>query len=361
LETNNHPYALFISGNSGTGKNCLVQNYIKALQCENRPPNSSVACGYCAQCKLNPKTKGKYHDVVWVQSGKGGDATINQQFKEALIEAEEPPRLASPKDEHRYYKVIVFDELQSLQINIIENLLFKSETDSVFGKNRVIFILMTMSEQRINQKDPELCKALIDRSDYIKTRTPTSDQLRYFIINRLRVQDPSIINLLVDASDGSYRRLIRYYDQIKNLLLKGADEDTCADEIYVTSSRRRKILWSLLNSNNNDSEELYSYYKYLDRPIEGKLTLKEFWYDTVESCADVTKLLNQLLDDLDRSRELGKDIPLEFDKLICDYLVSERNVSAWHIIKQLKGKNLVDLRIFDHNEHQQDGIELRTK
>lgn len=363
LETNNHPYALFISGSSGTGKNCLIQNYIKALQCENRPPGSSVACGKCTQCKLDPKTKGKYHDVIWVQSGKSADATINQQFKEALIEAEEPPRLASIADEHKYFKVVVFDELQSIGINIIENLLFKAETDNAFGKNRVIFILVTMSEQRIHQKDPELCKALIDRSDYIRMKTPTKDELRYFVVNRLKVQDPQIINLLVECADGSYRRLLRSYDRIKPDLLKGADEDKCAELLYITSNRRRYILWSLLNSKSSNSDDLYAYYKYLESSFKNpRATLKDFWFDTVESGGGDIKLLNQMLDDLDKSRDLGKDIPFEYDKLICDYLVSERNVSAWHIIKQLKGKNLVDMRIFNLVEEEGlDGIELRNQ
>lgn len=364
LESNKHPYSLFISGSSGTGKNCLIQNYIKALQCENRPSGSSIACGQCTQCKLDPKTKGKYHDVIWVQSGKSADSTINKQFKEALIEAEEPPRLASPKDEHRYYKVVVFDELQSIGINIIENLLFKAETDSLSNKNRVIFILVTMSEDRINQKDPELCKALIDRSDYIRMRTPTKDQLMHFAVNKLKVLDLNIAKLLVDSADGSYRRLIRHYDQIKGAIKDGATEDYCADLIYMVSNRRRKILWSLLNSKSTNNEDLYNYYNYLSHQETNKqLSLKDIWMDMVESCGNEVKLLNQLLEDLDKTRELGKEIPFEYDRLICDYLVSERNVSAWHIIKQLKGKNLVDLKIFDqYNDTQQlDGIERNSQ
>ena len=220
-----------------------------------------------------------------------------------------------------------------------------------------------MSESRINQKDPELCKALIDRSDYIRMKTPTKEELTYFILNRLKIQDPQIVNLLVEASDGSYRRLIRSYDRIKPELLKGADEDQCADLLYITSNRRRYILWSLLNSKSSNNEELYAYYKYLDASFKNtKGTLKDFWLDTVESGGGEIKLLNQMLDDLDKSRDLGKDIPFEYDKLICDYLVSERNVSAWHIIKQLKGKNLVDMRIFNLTEEEGlDGIELRNK
>jgi DNA polymerase III delta prime subunit len=361
LEEDKHPYALFISGNSGTGKGALVINYIKALHCENRKPGSYIACGKCNQCKLDPKLKGKYNDVIWIQPGKGED-TINKQVKEALLEGLEPPRLASINEAHRYYKVIVFDELQSLNTSIIENLLFSSETEGVVKQNRIIFIMITMSEHRLSQKDPELMKALVDRTDYIKMKRPTKAELAHFTVNKLKVLDPKIINLLIDAANYSYRGLIRCYARIEKQLKEDPDEDLCAELLYTTSARRRKVLWTLLNKTTTDNTDLYNYYNYLNRQIDPKLlNLKEFWLDTVEACHDETQLLNALLDDLDSSRLLGKNIPIEYDKLISDYLVSDRNISSWHIIKRLKGKNLIDLEIFDqyNNHYSADGIERR--
>lgn len=365
LESDNHPTALFVSGSTGTGKGCLVLNYIKASQCENRKKGSSLACGKCKQCKLDPKTKGKYHDVVWVQTGNG-DATINSQVNEALEECLEPPHLASINQPHLYRKFIVFDELQSMDISTIEKLLFYLETEDIVNRNRIVFILITMSEERLSQKEPQLLKALIDRTTYIKMRKPTKAELKYYCIQHLNIYNPKIINLLVEAADNSYRGLIRCYSQIQEDISNDQDEDYCADKLYLTSNRRRKILWTLLNKKNASKEDLYTYYQHLSSKWNNNLSLKDFWYNTIEACADESKLLNQMLDDLDATRQLGNIVPLEYDKLICDYLVSERNLSSWHLIKQLQGKNLVDLKIFDEYENinnttkLDDGIQRRT-
>lgn len=361
LETDTHPFSIFLSGDSGSGKGTLIHNYIKALHCLNRPKGSYVACGKCAQCKLDPKTKGKFNGSIWVQSGQGTD-TINKQVKDALAEALEPPRTMDLKRDHSNYRVIVFDELQSIGVNIIENLLFASETEAVVGKNRVIFILVTMSEDRLIQKDPQLTKALIDRTNYIRLRRPNKEELVKYAKTRLGLTSKPIIDVITEAADGSYRGLIRCYDKIKYYLDRGADADLCADVVYITSASRRRRLWELLNKSSTTQKELKAEGDNMMRQLDKNqfCTLKKFWEDTIEKGSDETRLLNQLLNDLDKSRELGHDVPLEYDRLIIDYLMSSRSIGSWHLIKQLKGKNLVDLKIFDDYDEPKDGLERRA-
>lgn len=354
LETNNHPYSLFVSGPSGSGKGVLVSNYIRALHCENRKPGEYTACGKCAQCKLDPKTKDVYNDVVWVQAGKN-DETINSQFKEALKQADLPPRVASPLEDHRYYKVIVFDELQGIPVNIIQNLLFKSETTDIVERNHIIFIMITMSELSIEQKDPALAQALRDRSFYIRMNEPSREELNSFLLEKFEIKDAEIRDVLVDAAQGSYRGVIRCYEQVKPYIHLGAD--VCSDIVYVASPSRRKKLWAaLMSKTQNPWPKIKDMMDKIDKTKAS--SLKKVWEDTHMKNIDGTTLVKQLLSDMDKSEEMGHPVDPSLQKLLIDYLLSGRHITVWHLLKQLKGKELITLDIFNEYEAQ-DGFEKR--
>lgn len=334
LESDIHPYAIYISGGTGTGKGTIIHNYIKALQCENREPGSSIACGECAQCKRDPRTKGLYCDVIWVQTGKD-DKTTYAQTKQALSEVDSSPRLHSTRAD-RHYKIVVFDEIQTLTEDTQTSIFFKSETADVVERNNVIFIFITMLEEYLELKNPVLAQALKDRTVHIRTRTPTTLDLADFVRTRFSLTDEAIVDLLAHYGHNSYRRVIRGYEKIRNIIHLGVD--ACADNLYLVSNSDRKLLWQHIMDDSLDLD----------------------FVERITSRVSQTQLLRDMMRDMDMSEKVGHLVPIEYYKLFMDHIHHNLDYGAYALFKLLKGEPVIDLKIFDRYEPQ-DGLERLSR
>lgn len=337
IEKDNLPFIMFVSGNSGAGKGTLVQNFIRTTLCLNRVVGESTNCGHCAMCKIDPRTTSKNNNVMWVVPGGSHAGTIDAQFKEAISYAHEPP-IGNPINQHQYHKFIVFDEIQSIKAPLLEQLAHSSETVGIVGRNRVTYILITMDEHKIRQKQPTLVQALKSRAGkgYINLGRPSDLRLHQYCKDKLCVDNLEIRNALVQYAEGSYRQLIAGYEMLCDL--PELSLPLVQARLNLATDSTRLKFWELFNkaTNPTNTTELKEYWEYL---------LEKFPEDSL-----VTQLLNDI--DLFMCSGTGTNIPIEFIKALCLYLTDPKLVKSWFIINQFTGTfTILDLSCFTSNTH----------
>lgn len=326
IKNNDYPYLMFVTGPSGCGKGTLINNFIKTTLCLNRQPGESVACGHCQVCtKIDPRSTHDSNNVLWVQTGKGEGNTINSQFKKIEEFASSNPT-GDKINAHRYHKFIVIDEAQEIPPNLLSNLLFLSEVPAIVKQNSLTFIVITMDEERLYQKNPNLINALKSRSGkgYLPLNPPTDTHLDKFCTERLKVTDPIIRSLLVEYADRNYRMLIAGYEALIDE--PNYDLTYAENRLKLASPYNRKLFWKLF------SEATYG---------QARIELKNFWDDLVNSYSE-TRLLRQLLKDLDNCILQGQDIPINLIITICQYLNTPDTISAWYTISTFAGKYTIN-------------------
>lgn len=330
IETNNLPLCIYCSGASGVGKTSLVRLFIKSLLCHNRKPGTSDICGHCPVCTGEPRILGPLHNVIWVQKGK--EETVSSQVNAAINEAFQPPNGFLP--EHRSHKIIVFDELQSIEKNKLQELLFFPELKALKERNKTIFIFITMNEAAI---DPILNQALKGRSKYLEFFPLPDSELRHAIKSTGFEFSPEELDLIVLEANGSLRNAYSLIDNITE------SKDYISDiSIYdilgYASDKERQKLWSLISkakpTNKSSFKECQNYYKKLEMSVNEK------------------KLIKQLDNDLDFALICNPtEHILHARKIFYNFLNSSAPIKGWDCIKMLQGLDLVNPNMFDSPEY----------
>lgn len=326
IKSNNLPNAIYVSGPTGVGKTSAVSLLIKSILCQNRKAGEYEPCGVCNSCKLDPRTAGAANNVVWIQTGNA-EATINAQVNYALEEALQPPNGFA--EEHRYWKFIVVDELQSVPRNTLQNLLFYPELNDVVSRNRVVFIFITMEESRL---DPVVRSALASRCERLYFKALTKQQIKDFV----KYLNPDIpedsLEMISLAANGSMRDALNRFDtctQIDPLL----NPTVVADVLFFADAETRQTLWELLEACESRTKQAYN-------------QLWEFWKALSER-VDAEFLLMQMDNDIDKSLLINpNEEQLIARHIIYTHHISRAKCNVWDVIKQLAGRSIISYEIF---------------
>lgn len=330
IETNNLPLCIYCSGASGVGKTSLVRLFIKSLFCHARKAGESTICGKCPVCVGEPRILGPLHNIIWVQKGK--EDTVNSQVNAAIEEAFQPPNGFQP--EHRNHKVIVFDELQSIPKDKLQELLFFPELKELKERNKTIFIFITMNESSI---DPIINKALKGRSKYIDFFPLPDKEIEDAILSKGFEFKPDELKLITLEAQGSLRNA---YSIVENIYESKENISTLSiyDILGYASDKQRQRLWELIQKSIPTNPQSFR-------------ICKEF-YTQLETTVSVDKLIRQLDNDLDFAlmyKPTG-DL-LHARNIFYSYLNSSAPIRGWDCIKMLNGYNLVDPNMFDSKEY----------
>lgn len=335
LSSNVHPYFSILSGPSGTGKGSLVNVYLKALFCHNRQAGEHNPCGNCPSCKQDPRGKGATNNIIWVQKGK--DDTVTKQFNSAIQEAHMPP-YGNAEEEHRYWKVIVIDELQFVSTDNIHVLMYDTEFPRLVKRNNLIFIAITMNENKIALKDSELAKALKGRANgYISVNKVSEPCLYAYLSKNFPELTHSSKVMLSKHADGSVREVVRLLECAYSYA-PVLSAEIISQVLKFPPPELRAKFWELLQTPLTKSSTNLT------------KSLKETW--KLLSCnTDSITALKVLLDDIDESQSLGfySDDQLPCITLMTQY-ISRPIYDCWHLIKQFRGRKLVDNTIFNVSE-----------
>lgn len=311
---NIHPPAITLSGHTGGGKTSLASLYIKSTLCKNRLDGQIDPCGHCKICKTDARLLGSANNVIWVQ--QGNEDTITTQFNLAIAETFQPPN--GMDEDHRFYKFIVIDELQSVPDNLIQRLLYSSEIETVHTQNKVIMIFITMNEEGIKQKT---FKPLVDRTIHLRFRPFSDTQVFDFLKQKRPDVDNSALSIIAETAKGSLRSALSNLD-ICEQYDETLDPTVVADIMFYADATARAKLWTLMQ--------------------EGNFALvKEYW-DTLTRRVDPNILLTKMADDLENEMER---MPNEFQYSatcqIFNYFVSN-TVRPFDLVKVLMFKRLLD-------------------
>lgn len=301
IKTDTLPPGIMFSGNPGVGKGCLTHNLIKTTLCQNRKPTESTRCNQCDICtKMDPTTTNPRNNVMWIQVGSTNSSTINSQIKDAIEYSQIPPtgnRLADRGS--KYHKFIVIDEIQGIQQTLLEQLFLALENKGSIERNRVTFILITMNEPKLENKDSIALKALKDRigNGYFKLHPPSNLRLHQYALDLLHVEDDQIRELLVESAENSYRGLLSSYDKL--LTLSDFNNlDLVESKLQLAAASSRAKFW-----------ELFSH---------GSSELRDYWSLLAEKYGEVA-LVKQLFNDL-ANQTLGSKYPIGFYKSMREFL-----------------------------------------
>lgn len=321
------PYLIFLSGKSGTGKGSIVHNIIRTTLCLHRKEGDSSNCGHCAICKMDPRTTNPSNNVMWVQPGNN-NGTIDSQVLNAINYANEPPT-GNPTDGSRYHKFIVFDEIQSIKTPLLEQLAFSTELPAVVRRNKVTFILITMDEAKLQQKQPSLVDALKSRAGkgYIRLNNPSKARLHQYALDKLGLENTEIRSVLVDYANSSFRQLIAGYEKLTDL--PELNLDLVQASLNLSSTMTRIKFWTLFNQAIN-FEEINN--------------LKDYWNYLLERFPEES-LVKQLIDDVDTFilKDKQHKIPLEFTKSLLLYLYDSNYFPFWFLLRQFAGQFTVNV------------------
>jgi DNA polymerase III gamma/tau subunit len=317
LEDDRLPYAMVMSGHTGTGKTTAARLFIKALFCQNRKPGESQPCGECASCKRDPRVSDISNNVMWIQKGQN-EETINAQFKRAFEEITKPPY--GYDEDHRYYKVLVFDELQNVPKDKLQELLFYPEVPALAERNRVIMIFITMAEQDIKDS---VIKPLRDRSRYLRFRKLSEKEIYSYLEEKFKGAPKESLEIIAHYADGSIRSaLTAIQDCLEDD--KHLNPVSTAETLYYVCKKTRWQIWKMLHR--------YDY--------KG---LSTFWEENASSF-DENKLIQQMLNDIDRAMVTKPTADqLHVVALLYHYLCHPAKIRALDCLKLLIGRDLVDL------------------
>jgi len=333
IQNNDLPYLMYVCGPSGVGKTSTVNLFIKSLFCQNRTDETINPCGVCASCLVDPRDREKTDNVIWICKSKNGES-LTKQFNAAITESYKPPHTIN--DPTKYWKIVVVDELQSVDIANLYNMLHFTELSSVMSKNRVVWILLTMNEEKIRLKDPQLIKSLKSRGVPFYFKSFTHLETLAFLKKRFPHLPSPTANFIAKYAEGSLREAIRGYE------LVAAASDTFNPDVaaqilrYIPPEVRDKF-WHLLSTAiSGDSFK----------------ELKSLW-ESISTSYDQSAVLQDLLDDIDNSILNGYSTPdqLEAYNLIYRHIVSGSAVAPWHLWRSLIGKKLVDPNLYTHSNN----------
>lgn len=333
IATNNIPTAMMVSGPSGCGKTLLVRAFVRTLQCSNRKPGEVEPCGKCALCQTDPRTSTLSLNRSWIQEGADGES-LNKKVKSTLQEFSKGGNFLL--DDHNSYLVMVIDEAQSIDKRTLNQLLLYPELPEV-AQRKILIIFVTMDEQAIARKDPELYTAITGRCKLYRLKGLTQQQ----ISEQLTKLHPSLSSVSADYiamdSNGSMRLAIT--------LLEGAIEQEIennpplvAEYLRFANREYRGKLWNLIRHRKS---QVY----------------KDLFQLAMDASAyvDPYKLARQLRYDIIHSQISGY---ITDDQLDCIHVINGfesgylRGDLYSDLLNPLVGKDLVDLKLFKEKSNE---------
>lgn len=328
IEKEDYPNLIFISGPPGVGKTRFAKLLVQTVHCLNRKPGEFRNCGHCEVCKKDPRDSSATSNVVWVQAGTGEQ--MAKMVRTALQEANEPPYAA---EEHRWYKFIVFDELQTLKQHL-DKLLFYPDLQRT-DTNRIIFIGITMNISALDDVDLEAFKS---RASYLNFQRLSHSQIYKILQDKFPKAPVESLRMIATESNGNiraaYNRLEDCFRYSENL-----NPVEVSIRLQFCDARLRKKLWQLTEKAVFGAAGAFVFKE-----------LREFW-ESLEHYVSEEKLLTQLIEDLCRSFELN---PTETKQQALSLFIrqqsSEVPLKLSQFMKVFTGQSLIDYELFDQYE-----------
>jgi DNA polymerase III gamma/tau subunit len=314
------PPAITVSGFTGTGKGAAVRLFLRAALCPNRKTGESELCGECEVCRSDPRTSNPTGNWFWVQRGQ--DATLAEQFKKVIAEAFRPPNGFAA--DHLNRKFVVFDELQSVPRDRLQDLLFYPELPCVIERTKVTFIFITMEEERV---DPTTLKALVDRTFYMRFRQLQDHEIASYIQEKFPSMPDESVELITKRAGGSIRSALAAIDSCK------IDDPyfhpvSVAETLYYATRVERLKLYEMLRMCRFNA----NYYREINE-----------WWKQNSGSIDPHQLIQQIFSDIDKAMCNHPHQDHLFAKdILYRYLTSTAPLRPLDVLKMLAGKDLAE-------------------
>lgn len=334
-DTSLYPYSLFVSGSAGTGKNSLINAFLRTARCSSPTISQGMymPCEACANCKKKKnrygiqdiRDLGKENNVFWVQKGTTGDSSsVQSQVKNAIEECYSPPYGSIDPNTMKF---IIINELQAIDQATNQTLLGPMEHSDSILHNRVMFIFITMDEAKLKSRNPELHSATTSRSSYISLKKLNTEQFNQLVVKfATEIFNTPIpyqsIELLRQKSDGNIRELLKMMQQIHQLE-PSFSVPMVSELTNLTTSEERIELWNALQK--SDYKKAYDIFEQLSTK------------------ADTRDLLAQLSKDIDTCMFKGfvTEDQMIAHRNIYYYLTGSNYASVWDVLKTISGLKLV--------------------
>lgn len=314
-----HPSAISFVGTSGVGKTAGAKLYIKSTLCRNREPGDFNPCNNCVSCKSDPRTVGPAGNVIWIQQGVKD--SINTQVSRAIEEAQQPPN--GLQDDHRHFKFIVIDEMQSVPKDQLERFLLFPELKRILTQNKVIFIFMTMNALGIN---PKIAGPLFDRSRRLDFNKFSANQVLEYLQGVAPKAPTNSLSVIAQMSKGSLRSALTTLELCYEVDPSLSIQSTSAVTHYADAKVRAK-LWKLIQGQN--VRELLTFWNNL---VDG---------NNINPDTLIEALLEDLINEMIRK---PNELQYQIQALILNYLSTNAKVSPFNLLVVISRVNILDPR-----------------
>lgn len=199
ISTNTLAHAYIFSGSRGVGKTTSARIFAKAINCQNRAPESAEPCNSCANCESI--TSGRSIDVIEIDAASN---TGVDNVRENIIENTQfQPTITK-------YKVFIIDEVHMLSTSAFNALLKTLEEPPHY----VVFILATTEIHKIPETILSRCQKYI----FGKVSPDILKQTLQDIAGKENITlDNDVADAIVAKSDGCVRDAVSLFEQIVSL------------------------------------------------------------------------------------------------------------------------------------------------
>jgi DNA polymerase III delta prime subunit len=322
ISTNKFPNMIFVSGPSGSGKTAYAKLLRSSIHCLNRKAGEYQPCGECAICKSDPRDDIPQNNIVWIQAGQ--EEKLSAQINLALAEANLPIYGIHP--EHRDWKIIVVDEAQRLDKRQMQDLLFLPDLGQRMGRNKVLFIVVTMDEESLNSTVRD---ALRSRSSHQKFRGLSETETLQFLRTHYTNAPLESLRLISGQAKGNLRWAHNLVADCKDLDPE-LSEIAVAEKLCIATTEERKKLWVILENLRLETPEYFKIYqKYISE---------------LESRCDPYDLGALLLEDIEESiNSMPTADQWSAELVLSEYLSKSTPLKLNQVLRLLGAKKLVDI------------------